>query len=333
MICAPSCKPPGTGTNSYNKLEQLIGPQADFCYNALTMSVEIPKKQIGDFVLPALGLGTWRMGGDDLRDPENDDERDKRAISAAIELGITHIDTAESYAGGHAEELIGEVLRRHDRAQLFLTSKVSWQHSGYDGAIAAVRASLTRLGVSQLDLYLLHGPSPDVPLRETMRAMEYLLENELTRFVGVSNFHPPLLREAQENFHYKIVSNQIHYNLESRGHEKVGTLEYCLQNQILVTAYRPLGRGQFTEASQAILKKLSAKCGKNPYAIALNWVINKPNVVSLVKSSKPEHLRDDLTALGWRLSSEDEKFLDEQLPRATTMGVGTPARVRRPPDN
>lgn len=282
--------------------------------------VKIPQKKSGDFSLPVLGLGTWAMGGRYARNPFNDDERDIRGIKAAIEAGITHIDTAEIYAGGHAEELVREAIAGLDRTKLFLTSKVSGDNLSYDRVIESAKESLKRLGSRQLDLYLIHWPNVPLPLKDTMRAMGYLLENELTRYIGVSNFSPKELEEAQSHGRYKIVNNQIHYSLAARGHEQAGTLEYCRKHQILVTAYRPLERGSLT--SNPLVKKLAEKYGKPGNAIALNWVINKPGVVAIFKTSNPEHLRENLEALAWRLDPEDEKNLDQNFPRGETMGVG-----------
>lgn len=282
---------------------------------------EIPKKQAGDFALPVLGLGTWRMGGVEERDFSNDDERDIAAIKAAIELGLTHIDTAEFYAAGHSEELVAQAIAGFDRENLFITSKVYPSHLRYDDVIKAAKKSLKRLGIRKLDLYLIHHPNPGVPLSETMRAMDYLLENELTRFIGVSNFDVPLLQEAQSHTKYKIVNNQIHYSLLARGYEENGTLEYCCENKILVTAYRPVGKGDPNFLGHPLLGEIAKKYGKTPAQVAINWVINKPNIVALVKTSNIEHLKEDLGALGWRLLEEDEKELDEKFPRGETINL------------
>lgn len=270
--------------------------------------------------MPTLGLGTWQMGGRYERDFANDDARDAAAIKHAIEMGITHIDTAEIYAAGHCEELVRQAIQILDRNRLFFTTKVSGDNLGYDQVIKAAQGSLARLGIKQIDLYLIHWPNYSFSLQETMRAMDFLLENEMTRYIGVSNFVPQEVQEAQSYTKYRIVDNQIHYSLEARGHEEAGTLKYCEQNKILVTAYRPLQKGEL--AKSPILQDLGKKYGKSPLAVALTWVLNKPNVVALVKTSNPNHLQENLTALGFRLEPEDEKYLDENFPRGKTMGVG-----------
>lgn len=296
------------------------------------MSREIPLKKAGDFSLPVLGLGTWQMGGHDEKEPAHD-AQDLAGINNAIQHGITHIDTAEVYAAGHAEELIGEVIKNFDRTKLLITSKVSGTHLNYDEVIKAAKASLARLGIRTLHLYLVHWPNPEYPLKETMRAMDFLLENGLIKNAGVSNFLPEQIAEAQSYIKYRIVNNQINYSVAARGHETAGTLDYCRKKQILVTAYRPLLRGSELLAENSLLSVLAKKYEKSPRSIALNWVINKPNIVALVKTSNPKHLEENLTALGWRLDPADELEIDKNFPRGETMGLGQDAKIRVPPSS
>lgn len=285
------------------------------------MSLNIPLKKVGNFQLPILGLGTWSMGGETIRNPSNNDQRDIKAIQEAINLGFTHIDTAESYANGYTEKLIAKAIKDVDRDKLFITSKVAPHNLGYDDVIQACKGSLKRLVIKRLDLYLIHGPNERFPLKDTMRAMDYLLENELTRYLGVSNFHVPLIQEAQSHTKYQIVNNQIHFNLAARAFELNGTLEYCEKNNILITAYRPIAKADPKFLGNEILQKIANKNKKTPIQVALNWIISKPNVVTLVKSSSKEHLQEDLGALGWQLNQVDKNELDEKFPQDETMFV------------
>ncbi len=262
------------------------------------------------------------MGGGAAHDVANDDARDIQAIVAAIDAGITHVDTAEYYADGWAERFVGEAIRQRSRQGLFITSKVYPTHLRHDDVIAACRGSLERIGIKQLDLYLIHGPNRAVPLRETMRAMDWLRENELIRFAGVSNFHVPLLEEAMRHTRYGIATNQIHFSLHARAYEHNGTLAFCQRHGILVTAYRPIGKhGELAQPGITLLDEIARRLGRTPAQVAINWVVNKPNVVTLVKSSSEEHLREDLGALGWRLTPGDERRLDEYFPVGTTVNV------------
>lgn len=282
----------------------------------------IPLKRAGDFALPVLGLGTYQMGGALTRDPTNADERDTAAIVAAMAAGVTHIDTAEIYAGGQAERLVGLAIQGRGRAGLFVTSKVYPTHLRYDDVIRACRGSLERLGIDQLDLYLVHGPNAEVPLAETMRAMDWLVEAALVRFIGVSNFDVPLLQTAQAASKHKIVTNQIHFSLVARAYQENGTLEYCRKHGIVVSAYRPVGKhGELTVPGHAMLDRLVRAYGKTPAQIAINWVISQPNVVTLVKTSNLDHMRENLGALGWELQPNDARELDIHFPRWETINV------------
>ena len=154
-----------------------------------------------------------------------------------------------------------------------------------------------------------------------MRAMDFLLENGLIKNIGVSNFNIPLLEKAMSYTKHKIVNNQIHYSLTARAYEENGTLEFCRKNNILATAYRPIGYQQFNDQAKQILEQLSQKYEKTPMQIAINWVINKPNLVALIKSSNSKHLKENLGALDWRIETKDEKYLDNNFPRMTTINI------------
>ena len=286
------------------------------------MPYDIPRKKGRLISLPALGFGTYQMGGQLQRNPENDDARDVAGIRAAIAAGLCHLDTAEVYAGGHCEELVAEAITNTPRDRIFLTSKVHPSHLRHDDVLAACRGSLRRLRVDYLDLYLIHGPNREVPLAETMGALDELVQQGLIRRVGVSNFDVPLLKEAQRHSRSGVATNQIHYSLVARAYEDNGTMEYCRAQGILVTAYRPIGKyGELSRPGQRLLDDLAARYGRTPAQVAVNWVLRKENVVALVKTSDPAHLAEDLGALGWQLAEEDAATLDRDFPRGTTINV------------
>lgn len=280
----------------------------------------IPMKCADGFCLPVLGFGTYQMGGKTERDPANDDQRDIAAIRAAVNLGIRHLDTAELYAGGYSETLIGQAIKSFDRDSLFLTTKVSGSNLRYDDIIQSAQASLKRLGVTSVDLYLIHRPNPDIPITESIRAMDFLLEHELIKYIGVSNFNVEQLTAALAATKHRIVSNQIHYNLSARAYEQNGTLEFCRKHNVLVTAYRIVGYDQLT-AGAGLLEPLAKKYQKTPAQIAINWLTNQPNVVGLVKSTNAGHLQENLGALGWQLTEEDAEYLGRNFPRGETINV------------
>lgn len=268
--------------------------------------------------VPVIGLGTWTIGGGDLADTTHDNE-DVSAIETAIKLGITHIDTAEAYAQGHTEELIGRAIRGYDRKSLFITSKVSPEHLGYDNLIASAKGSLQRLHTDYIDLYLIHAPNPDIPMQETMKAMDFLIEQKLIRCMGVSNFAVEQMKEAQKYTKNKIAANQIQYNLLVRNKGRVTNdmeskiIPYCQENNILIIAWRPLAKGELAKPGFKIVDDLAKKYNKSQSQIAINWLISKKGIVVITKSTKIEHLKQNLGAIGWRLRQEDIDRLNNEF--------------------
>lgn len=282
----------------------------------------VPWKTIaGGFSMPVLGQGTWRLGGVSERDPENDDARDIAVIRRALDAGLTHIDTAEMYAGGHAEELVGEAIRGVERSRLFLTGKVWKSHLGGDGPLRAAEASLRRLGVDAFDLYLVHQVNPEIPLKETIRAMNRLQREGLARNIGVSNFSLDRLKQAQALSEVPIVANQLHYNLQVREIELSGLLDFCQETGVMVIAWRPL-RG--VDCSVPLLTELAARYGHTPRQLALNWLISQPGVVTIVKASDPLHLAENVGAVGWRMAEEDVERLRREYPDRRAVSEAVP---------
>lgn len=282
----------------------------------------VPWKTLpGGFSMPVLGQGTWRLGGVSERDPENDDARDVAVIRRALDAGLTHIDTAEMYAGGHAEELVGEAIRGVERSRLFLTGKVWKSHLGGDGPLRAAEASLRRLGVDAFDLYLVHQVNPEIPLKETIRAMNRLQREGLARNIGVSNFSLDRLKQAQALSEVPIVANQLHYNLQVREIELSGLLDFCQETGVMVIAWRPL-RG--VDCSVPLLTELAARYGHTPRQLALNWLISQPGVVTIVKASDPLHLAENVGAVDWRMAEEDVERLRGEYPDRRAVSEAVP---------
>ena len=274
--------------------------------------MDISKKRLKNgFEIPMFGIGTWHMGGG----LEADDSQDKKWIDAlrmAIDSGITHIDSAELYGHGHAEELVAQAIEGQNRSKLFLVSKVSEEHLGYKNVLESCTASLKRLGTDYLDLYLIHWPNPEIPIKETLKAFDELKEQGLIRNIGVSNFNIEQLKEAQASTKNPIVTNQLHYSLAYRTWEDV--INYCQKSDILVTAYRPVERGVLTKPGIAVLDEMCRKYEKTPAQIAINWLISQANVVTIAKMSSADHLRENVGALGWEMKREDIEKLRNQFP-------------------
>ncbi len=277
--------------------------------------MKIPAKKLNTgFEMPVYGLGTWQMGGRLERDISNDDAADINAIKSAINSGITHIDTAELYADGYTEVLIGKAIKDFDRSTLFIASKVKKENLSYDNVINSCKKSLERLGVDYLDLYLIHFCNPEIPLQETMRALDFLKENGFIKNIGVCNFTVERLKEAQSYTNNKIVCNQVHYNLIFREPELKGVVEYCQKNDIFISAWRPLQKGMFSENAPQIILDMAEKYKKTPAQIAINWLISQPYVITLSKTRSEEHLNQNLGALDFIMDNDDIEKIRKEYP-------------------
>ncbi len=277
--------------------------------------MKIPNKKLKNgFEMPIYGLGTWEMGGKKEVDPNNDDQTDIDAIKFAIDSGITHIDTAENYANGHAEELVGEAIKGYDRQQLFLVSKVRNTKLQYDDLIQSAHESLHRMATQYLDLFLIHAPSLEIPIQESMRAMNQLYQEGKIRNIGVSNFTVERFVEAQKYSEGKIVANQLHLNLKFREAERKGLISFCQENDVMFIAWRPIQQGLILERSTPIIDKMCQKYGKTPSQIAINWLISHDNIVTLSKTRDKQHLQENLGALDWQMAVEDIEKLRVEFP-------------------
>lgn len=275
----------------------------------------IPTKTLRNgFQMPVFGLGTWQMGGRRTRDETNDDARDVAAIRAAVDAGVTHIDTAEMYAAGHCETLIGQALQGYERSSLFLVSKASPDSIRAGSIEQAAEESLRRLQTDYLDLYLLHTRVPEADLEKSMAQLDNLVDNVIVRHIGVSNFSADSLALAQSMTSNPVVCNQVHYNLLCREPESTGLLKYCQDNSVLLSAWRPLQYGEFLNTSIPIMAELVEKYDASPAQIAINWLIAQENVITIVKTSDVHHLRDDLAALDWTMDSQDVERLRAEFP-------------------
>lgn len=266
------------------------------------------------------------MGGRFKRDDSND-ENDIKAIKAAIDHGITHIDTAESYGDGHTEELVGQAIKSVDRNKLIITTKVAAWNQGYDNLLKSCRNGLKRLGTDYIDLYLLHRyPEPGIPINDTMRAMDRLISEGLVKNIGVCNMTIRRFEEVQKHTDNKIVCNQLHYSLSCRESEIRGIIKYCQDNDIFVTAWGPLEKGALENAE--ILKEMAKKYSKTPYQVAINWLILQKNVITIPKTTNPEHLEENLGAIGWKLSVEDIKRLANEFPNQKRISDRVPLNYK-----
>jgi diketogulonate reductase-like aldo/keto reductase len=278
------------------------------------------------FKIPLFALGTWEMGGRKTRIENYNPEKDIQAIQGAYSEGIKRFDTAEIYADGYSEEILGIAIKDMERKDLFITSKVRDEKLHYDDVLSALEASLKRLNLEYLDLYLIHAPNPNIPIEETMKAFNRLKDEGLIKNIGVCNFNQESLRKAQAVSSSPIVLNQVHYNLIFREPAVDGVLEYCQKNDIFIEAWRPIQQGNLCRHGIKQLDDLCEKYKKSPAQIAINWLICQKNIVTLSKTSNLEHLRESLGALDWRMDEDDIKSLEKdfviQLERSNAVRLG-----------
>ncbi|KUO91101.1 MAG: aldo/keto reductase [Thermocladium sp.] len=262
--------------------------------------------------IPVIGLGTWGIGGGFwIPDCSNMDSMVK-LLREAINMGYTMIDTAEMYGGGCSERIIGEAIKGFPRNDLFIISKVWPTHARHDDVLKSAKASMERLG-TYIDLYMIHWPARDVQIRETMQAMEELVDEGVIRHIGVSNFDVVELEEARRSLtKYGIVADEVRYNLLDRDAER-DLLPYAEREGITIIAYSPLGTGAILRPGSKeykLLEEVGSKYGKTPAQVLLNWVIRKPNIVAIPKAARLEHMRENMGAIGWKLDDDDVKKLD-----------------------
>ncbi len=243
----------------------------------------------GGVDIPALGLGTYRLGG----------EAGSDLVAAAIAAGYRHIDTATMY-GNEAEVGAGIRISGVPRDDLFVTTKIWFDRLEPDDLARAAEASLARLGLDRLDLLLVHWPNRGVPLARTMPALAGLRRRGLTRAIGVANFPSALLREAIAACDEPLATDQVEFHPyldQSRLLAAVHELGLSL------TAYRPLGHGDIV--TEPVVTEIAAAHGVTPAQIALAWALNHPDVVVIPKTAHVERLKENLGALAITLSADE----------------------------
>lgn len=253
-------------------------------------------------LVPEIGLGVWKYRGG------------VEPLRRGVELGAYLIDTAEIY---RTEDAVGQAVQGI-RDQVFIATKVSGSHLQYDDVLRAADASLRELQTDRIDLYQVHWPNARVPIKETMRAMETLVDRGLVKYIGVSNFSVGQLRAAQAALSkYPIVANQVLYNLNSREIE-YDLLPYCQQQNVTLIAYTPLDDGRLATKSRfrrrqemKVLEEVASQVGKTLAQAALNWCTSHSHVIAIPKSDSVTRTEENCGASGWRLSPEQIQRLDE----------------------
>jgi diketogulonate reductase-like aldo/keto reductase len=248
--------------------------------------------------ISVIGMGTWRVGT--YSSPEELASQIE-ALRRGIALGVNLIDTAEMYGSGRSEQAVGKAIDGM-REDVFIATKVSPGHLRYDDVIKACKGSLSRLGVAHIDLYQVHWPDPTVHIKETMSAMEKLVEEGMIRYIGVSNFSVEETEEARAALgRNEIVSNQVEYSLSSR-YVEPEILPYCEKTKVTLIAYSPLAQGAI---SKSIPKRILQKYKMTPAQVMLNWVTRNQQVVAIPKATNLSHLEENVSSVSKRFSASE----------------------------
>ncbi|NHN47711.1 aldo/keto reductase [Halostella sp. JP-L12] len=245
--------------------------------------------------VPALGLGTARMEGEECR----------RAVETALDLGYRHVDTAQMYEN---EEAVGAAIRDHevDRDDVFLVTKVHPSNLAREDVFDSFEGSLDRLGVEYVDLLLIHAPRSYADTAETLGAMNELQEAGSVEHVGVSNFSAEQLEEAIAASATPVVTDQMEYHPYN---EQTDLLSFCIEEDVLLTAYSPLGKGKIVD--DETLAEIGERYDKTPSQVALRWLLQQENVAAIPKASSEEHLRENAAVFDFELTNEEMEAVFE----------------------
>ena len=254
--------------------------------------------------VPALGQGTWRMGERGGNRPGQ-----ANALRLGLDLGLTVVDTAEMYGEGGAEEVVAEAIAGR-RSEVFLVSKVYPHNASRKTLPQALEASLGRLRVERIDLYLLHWRG-SVPLAETVEAMERAVEQGKIARWGVSNLDVGDLRELGPAL-AGCATDQVLWNLEARGVE-FDLLPFCAARGMPVMAYSPIGQGG-SLLRHAALRAVATRHAATPAQVALAFVLRQPGVIAIPKAADPVHVRQNAAARDLKLTAQDVAELDAAFP-------------------
>jgi 2,5-diketo-D-gluconate reductase B len=270
------------------------GAPADFTFSGAIMdNLQTQSLQAGGINLPRLGLGTFRMQGEACR----------AAVESALAMGYRHLDTAEMYGN---EEAIGAGIAASGMARndLHVTTKVWNENLAPDAIRRAFDASLKKLRLDQVDLYLVHWPAPNMNLPKIFETLMQLKEEGRTRAIGVANFNLALLETVVEQIKAPIACNQIEYHVML---DQTKVARYLAAHSIPLVAYCPLAQGRVT--SDPTLTAIGRKHGASAAQVALKWLLDQDGVAAIPKASRGESQQANLDAQHIGLDDEDMKAI------------------------
>ncbi|MGD8850723.1 MAG: aldo/keto reductase [Anaerolineales bacterium] len=244
--------------------------------------------------VPSVGFGTWDIRG----------ESGLKALRSAIEVGYRHFDTAEMYRN---EEVVGSAIHASglEREEFFITTKAWSNNLTRDEIRRACEDSLSRLDVDYVDLYLIHRPG-SAPLEESLAEMHELVSEGKTRYIGVSNFSVDQLERSIEISEEPIFTNQVEYHPFKR---RDSLLCFCREKGVLLTAYSPIGHGKVLR--DGTLQAIGDRYAKTPAQVALRWLVQQDNVITIPKAASEKHQRENMDIFDFELSEEEMRAIDE----------------------
>lgn len=254
--------------------------------------MKILKFKTGDKI-PGVGFGTYKLTG----------SQGIKAIENALDVGYRHIDTAEGY---NNQPEVSQAIKNSklSRRELFITSKVGYDNLHYDDVIAACEKTLQELSTDYLDLYLIHWPNKKIPIEETVRALAKLKSDGKIKNIGVSNFTIKHLEELNDLTDEEIVVNQVEFHPYLNQED---LYKYCKDNNILLTAYSPIARGEVF--GDSIIAKIAKKYGKDEAQITLKWMIQK-DIIVIPRSSNPAHIKSNYQLFDFKLNKQEMASID-----------------------
>jgi len=262
--------------------------------------------------IPVLGQGTW---GIKSRKGKAYYDSWKKSLRKGIELGLTHIDTAEVYCIGTYEKVVGEINSENNRDDLFITSKLFPMHLRFKSMKKAADKSLKRLGIANFDLYLIHWPFPLISREKQMKMLDFLVKEGKTRYVGVSNFSPKQFKEGQNLLNAELVTNQLHANITKQKHISE-SLPYYQSSGVMLTAYSPLGHNGHSNLKGELrtnLDNIAESHNATIQQIAIAWLINHKNVMAIPKAFHIEHMEANAKAAEITLSEKEMKLIENKV--------------------
>lgn len=276
---------------------------------------------MSEVIMSKIGLGTWKLGGDVVANPNNDDLRDIDAILYAIKHGINHIDTSESYSDGKSEKIVGNAIKKINRKDIFLATKVREWNLRYNDLISACYKSLERLQVDYIDLYYIHKQNSNVPIQETCNALNYLINQGVIKNVGLSNVEISTIEKFNKYLIKKIYAVQNQYNLVCRESQVKNIVNYCKINDIKFVCWRPIllsyphvGDPMYHKGTYPLLDNIAEKYGVSNVQIVAKWLLQQENVYIIFKSNQVRHIKEIIDTNSFELSEDDWQELNINFP-------------------